>query len=60
MWARSRLRHGWEALEAHGDAEWRMGGDHDAAVLVAPETDLPISDQAREILRAMRKGGKGR
>jgi hypothetical protein len=60
LWARSRLRHRWEALEAHEDAEWHMGGDHDAAVLVAPETDLPISDQAREILREMRKGWKGR
>ncbi len=60
LWARLRLRHRWEALEAHEDAEWRMGGDHDAAVRVAPETELPISDKAREILREMRKGWKGR
>jgi len=26
-----------------------MGGDHDAAVRVAPETELPISDRARQI-----------
>jgi hypothetical protein len=60
LWAQSRLRHRWEALEAHKDAEWRMGGDHDAAVRVAPETELPISDKARKILREMRKGWKGR
>ena len=60
LWARSRLRHRWEALEAHEDAEWRMGGDHDAAVRVAPETVLPISDRAREILEAMRKGWRRR
>ncbi len=56
LWAKSRLRDRQDALIAHEDAEWRMGGDHDAAVRVAPETDLPISDRARELLRAMRAG----
>jgi hypothetical protein len=37
-----------------------MGGDHDAAVRVAPETALPISDRARAILREMRRGWRGR
>lgn len=37
-----------------------MGGDHDAAVRVAPETELPISDKARGILREMRKGWRRR
>jgi hypothetical protein len=58
LWASSRLRDRQDALIAHEDAEWRMGGDHDAAVRVAPDTVLPISDKAREILRAMRKGWK--
>ncbi|WP_165222432.1 hypothetical protein [Aquisphaera insulae] len=58
VWARARLRDRWDALIAHEDMEWRRGGDHDAAVLDAPETDLPISDGAREILRAMRKGAR--
>ena len=40
--------------------EWRIGGDHESAVQKAPETDLPISDQAREILVAMKKGWRGR
>jgi hypothetical protein len=60
VWAKSRLRDRWDALIAHEDAEWRMGGDHDAAVRVAPETDLPISDEARGILREMRKGWRRR
>jgi hypothetical protein len=60
LWAKSRLRHRWEALEAHEDMEWRTGGDHEAAVQNAPETDLPISHEAREILVAMRKGWRGR
>jgi hypothetical protein len=60
LWAESRLRDRWDALAAHEDAEWRMGGDHEAAVRVAPETELPISDRAREILRQMRKGWQGR
>jgi len=59
VWAKSRLRDRWDALVAHEDAEWRMGGDHDAAVKTAPETDLPISDKARQILVEMRNGWKG-
>ena len=58
--AKSRLRDRQDALIAHEDAEWRMRGDHDAAVRVAPETELPISVRAREILREMRKGWRGR
>jgi hypothetical protein len=60
LWAGSRLRDRWDALVAHEDAEWRTGGDHDAAVKTAPETDLPISDRARRILIEMRNGWKGR
>jgi hypothetical protein len=54
------LRDRWDALVAHEDAEWRMGGDHDAAVRGAPETELPISDRARQILVEMRRGRRGK
>jgi hypothetical protein len=60
LWARSRLRDRWDAVIAHEDAEWRMGGDHEAAVRVAPETELPVSDRARQILVAMRWGWRER
>jgi hypothetical protein len=59
LWARSRLRDRWDALVAHEDAEWRTD-THEGAVQTAPETDLPISDPARRILEAMRRGWKGR
>jgi hypothetical protein len=60
VWAKSRLRDRWDALVAHEDAEWRLGGDHHAAVRVAPETELPISDRARQILVEMLRGWRGR
>ena len=59
LWAESSVRDRWDALAAHEDAKWRMGMDHDAAVQKAPETELPISDRARNILVEMRKGWKG-
>ena len=34
--------------------------DHEAALKAAPKTDLPISDRAREICRAMDRGWKGK
>jgi len=60
LWAKSRLRDRWDALVAHEDAEWRMDGDHDEAVRVAPETELPISGRARQILVEMRRAWRGR
>ena len=32
---------------------------HEAALKAAPKTDLPISDRAREICRAMERGWRG-
>jgi hypothetical protein len=55
LWAKSRLRDRQDALIAHEEEEWRTGS-HDEAVKVAPETELPITDKAREILRETRKG----
>jgi hypothetical protein len=60
IWAKSRLRDRWDALIAHEDAEFKAGGDHNAAVKTAPETELPISDQARKILVEMKRGWNGR
>jgi hypothetical protein len=59
LWARSSLRDRQDALIAHEDAEWHTG-DHEAALKAGPETELPISDRAREILRAMERGWKKR
>jgi hypothetical protein len=59
LWAKSRLRDRWDALIAHEDMEWRRGGDHDAAVGDAPDTDLRISDGARAILISMKQGWRG-
>ncbi len=59
LWAESSVRDRWDALAADEDAEWRMGMDHDAAVRIAPDTELPISDRARRILVEMKRGWKG-
>jgi hypothetical protein len=58
--ADSSLRHRLDAILTHEFEEHRHGMDHEAAVKFAPGTDLPISHQAREILRAMRKGWRGK
>jgi hypothetical protein len=60
LFERSRLRDRLDAILAHEFEEHRHGMDHEAAVNLAPETDLPISHRARVILREMRKGWRGR
>jgi hypothetical protein len=57
LWAKSRYRDRQDALIAHEDAEC-CTGDHEAALKAAPDTELPISHQARGILRAMKEGWK--
>src|SRR5208337_627833 len=59
LWANSRYRDRQDALIAHEDEEYRTG-DHQKALKAAPQTELPISDRAREILRAMERGWRGR
>lgn len=59
LWARSRLRERVDALIAHEDMEWRTGS-HESALKAGPETELPISERAREILQAMKTGWRGR
>ncbi len=53
VWAKSRLRDRIDAVIAHEDAE-SLTGDHNLAEAVAPGTTLPITDGARQILRAIR------
>ena len=53
-WANARLRDRVDATIAHEREEARRGGSHVEAIRHAPETDLAISDRARQILRAMR------
>ena len=54
-WRRSRLRDRIDAAIAHEDMEWRIGS-HTAAVEHAPETQLPLGDRPRALLRAIRSG----
>ena len=59
MWARSRLRDRIDAIIIHEEAESQSGG-HEEALARAPQTHRPISQRARQILRAMQEGWKGR
>ena len=56
LFERSRLRDRLDSIIAHEFEEHRNGMDHLAALNAAPETDLRISERAREICRAMEKG----
>ena len=49
-----------DAIVAHEYEEHRHGGSHVEALKHAPSTELPITDRAREIVRAMQKGWRGR
>src|SRR5271157_2690955 len=53
VWAKSRLRDRIDAIIAHEDAE-SLTGDHDLAEAMAPDATLPITDGARQVLRAIR------
>ena len=53
LWAKSRLRDRIDAIIAHEDAE-SLTGDHDLAEAMAPDTALPITDGARQLLRTIR------
>jgi hypothetical protein len=52
VWARAPLRDRIDAIIAHEWEEDRLG-THEKALKAAPKTELPISDGARRILRAM-------
>jgi hypothetical protein len=56
IFERSRLRDRLDSIIAHEFEEHRNGMSHTEALKHAPKTELPISDRAREICRAMEKG----
>jgi hypothetical protein len=60
LFERSRLRDRLDSIIAHEFEEHRNGMDHVASLKAAPETDLPISERAREICRAMEKGWRNK
>jgi hypothetical protein len=60
LFERSRLRDRLDAIIAHEYEEHRHGVSHESALKAAPKTQLPISDRAREIAKAMEKGWRAR
>jgi hypothetical protein len=60
LWRRTRIRDRAQAIIAHELAEYEYGGDHELALIAGPETTLPISHAARELLKQMERGWRGR
>jgi hypothetical protein len=60
MWRRTRIADRAQAIIAHELAEYRYGGDHELALIAGPETQLPISHAARELLKQMERGWRGK
>jgi hypothetical protein len=60
VWRKTRLKDRIQAIIAHERAEHEYGGDHELALIAAPETKLPISHAALELLRAQEAGWKSR
>jgi hypothetical protein len=58
LWAKSRLRDRIDAIVAHEHLE-AQGKPHEELVQRAPDTELPIGENARKILRSMAEGAKG-
>jgi len=59
MWRRTRIADRAQAIIAHELAEHEYGGDHELALIAGPETKLPISHAARELLKQMERGWRG-
>jgi hypothetical protein len=59
MWQRTRIADRAQAIIAHELAEHEYG-DHELALIAGPETKLPISHAARELLRQMERGWRGK
>jgi hypothetical protein len=59
-WQRTRISDRAQAIIAHELAEHEYGGDHELALIAGPETKLPISYEAKELLRKMESGWRGR
>ncbi len=60
IWRKTRLKDRMQAIIAHEKAEHEYDDDHELALIAAPETKLPISNPARELLRAQERGWKSR
>ncbi len=58
-WKRTRINDRAQAIIAHELAEHEHG-DHELALIAGPETKLPISHAARELLGKMEAGWRGR
>jgi hypothetical protein len=59
-YAKARLRDRMDAGIAHEYEESRGGGSHEYAVEHAPDTELPIRREARELARKIRHGERRR
>ena len=59
LWRRTRIKDRAQAIIAHELAE-HEDKDHELALIAGPKTELPISHAARELLRQMERGWKGR
>jgi hypothetical protein len=59
-WQRTRIADRAQAIIAHELAEHEYGGDHELALIAGPETKLRISQTARELLRQMERGWRGK
>jgi hypothetical protein len=60
MWRRTRIAHRAQPIIAHELAEHEYGGDHELALVAGPESKLPISREARELLRQMERGWRAK
>jgi hypothetical protein len=58
-WRRTRISDRAQAIIAHEMAEHEYGGDHELALIAGSETKLPISHEARELLKRMEAGWSG-
>ncbi len=59
-YGKARFRHRVDAGIAHEFEEAKSGSDHEYAVEHAPQTELPIGHEARELARKIREGERGR
>jgi hypothetical protein len=57
---RTRIADRAQSIIAHELAEHEYSGDHELALIAGPETKLPISHAARELLRQMERGWRGK
>jgi len=56
QWRHTRIGDRAQAILSHELTEHECGGDHELALVAGPETALPISPAARELLRRMERG----